>query len=83
MCLIDIAVEVISINMFSYVEERCHLETYLIRKDPVTITGNSTHLAGGLASPSHSNTFVHTQISRNSLLDDKRLIYKVHSVNYI
>ena len=69
MCLIDTSVEVITINMFSYVEERCHLETYLIRKDPVTITGNSTHLAGGSASPSHSNTLMHTQKSHEALFN--------------
>ena len=70
MCLIDTSVEVITINMFSYVEESWQLETYLIRKDPVAITGNSAHVAWVLVSalPSHSNTLKHTQKSHKALL---------------
>ena len=75
MCLIDISVEVITINMFSYVEESCQLETYLIRKDPIAITGNSTHLAGGSASPSHSNPLIRTQISHKVLFN-----YREHHI---
>ena len=75
MCLIDISVEVIRINMSSYVEESCQSETYLIRKDPVAITGNSKHLAEGSASPSHSNPLIHTQISRKTLFNGKSFMY--------
>ena len=72
MCLIDISVEVIRINMSSYVEESCQSETYLIRKDPVAITGNSTHLAGGSASPSRSNTLMHTHKSHKALFNYRK-----------
>ena len=72
MCLIDISVEVIRINMSSYVEESCQSETYLIRKDPVAITGNSTHPAGGSALPSYSNTLKHTQKSHKELFNYKK-----------
>ena len=77
MCLIDISVEVITINMFSYVEESWQLETYLIRKDPVAITGNSAHVAWVLVSavPSHSNPLIHTQISRKTLFNGKSFMY--------
>ena len=75
MCLIDIAVEVISINMFSYVEESRQPETYLIRKDPVTITGNSTHLARGSTSSSHSDTLKHTQKSHKAWFKYKETSY--------
>ena len=72
MCLTDISAERIVVDMFSYVEESWQLETYLIRKDPVTITGNSKHLTGGSALPSHSNTLKHTQKSHKVLFNLKK-----------
>ena len=71
MCLTDISAERIVVDMFSYVEESCQLETYLIRKDPITITGNFKHLTGGSALPSHSNTLKHTQKSHKALFNLK------------
>ena len=67
MCLTDISAERIVVDMFSYVGGSWQLETYLIRKDPITITGNSKHLTGGSALPSHSNTLKHTQEAHKAL----------------
>ena len=49
MCLTNTSAERIVNDMFSYVEETRQLETYLIRKDPVAITGNSTYLCWRLS----------------------------------
>ena len=75
MCLTDTSPERTVVDMFSYVEESYQLETYLIRKDPVAITGNSTHLAGGSASPSRSNKLKHAQISHKALFN-----YREHHI---
>ena len=72
MCLTNTSAERIVNDMFSYVEETWQLETYLIRKDPVTITGNSKHLAEGSISPSHSNPLIHTQISHSELFNYRK-----------
>ena len=72
MCLTNTSAERIVNDMFSYVEETWQLETYLIRKDPIAITGNSTHLAGGSALPSHSNTLKHTQKAHKALFKYKK-----------
>ena len=72
MCLTNTSAERIVNDMFSYVEETWQLETYLIRKDPVAITGNSTHPAGGSALPSYSNTLKHTQKSHKELFNYKK-----------
>ena len=75
MCLTNTSAERIVNDMFSYVEETWQLETYLIRKDPISITGNSAHLAGGSASPSHSNPLIRTQISHKVLFN-----YREHHI---
>ena len=72
MCLTDTSPERTVVDMFSYVEESRQLETYLIRKDPVTITGNSNHLPGGSASPSCLNTLMHTHKSHKALFNYKK-----------
>ena len=84
MCLTDIPAKVNVNDMFLYVEESWQLETYLIRKGPIAITGNSTHHAWGSALLSHSNILTHTLGNHKVLFSYKnQYIYKLHLDNYI